>query len=107
MGLDMTLSQNNATNLKRNVFRRSDGSGTGIYFGPNVLKYELIPSWKYLHSIDFSLIGHNSWKVIIIHHCPVLGMGLQSSTRSYQMNFPYSQLVFASFSEEYALLNIW
>ena len=69
------------------------------YFGPNVLKDELISSWQYLRSIDFSLIGHNIWKVILIHHCTVLGVGLQLSTWSHQMNYSYSQLVVASFSE--------
>ena len=30
IGLDITIFQNNATNLKRKVFRRSDDSGTGM-----------------------------------------------------------------------------
>ena len=27
-----------------------------------------------------ALLGHNIWKVILLHNCPVFGVGLQSST---------------------------
>ena len=47
-----------------------------------------------ISSFDFfSLLGHNIWKVLLIHNCEVLGVGLQSSTWSHPMNYSYSQLV--------------